>query len=273
MEYRLSPSDLTFLYECKRCFVLKVKHGIRQPSIPLPAVFSSIAYLQKEFYSGRRADEISGQAPPGVITHGEQWVKSAPTTLEGRDSTFFINGRFDIVAKLDDGTYAVLDFKTGKPSDEKSAMYGRQLHAYAMALENPADGELELAPVTRMGLLYFTPDHCEQTGPERQIVGGTMTWVEIPRDDVAFRSFLGEVLDLLDGPMPPTSGEECIWCKYWATLQPLMKPESGAAPDGGVAIEAPKCPKCGGPMQLRHGRYGDFWSCLRYPECKGTRNP
>jgi len=39
MNYRLSPSDFAFLYEgCKRCYYLKVVHGISQPSIPLPAL-------------------------------------------------------------------------------------------------------------------------------------------------------------------------------------------------------------------------------------------
>ena len=51
-------------------------------------------------------------------------------SLEGHDSALFISGRFDIVAELDDGTYVVMDFKTGKPNEEESAMYARQLHAY-----------------------------------------------------------------------------------------------------------------------------------------------
>ncbi len=32
-----------------------------------------------------------------------------------------------------------------------------------------------------------------------------------------------------------------------------------------------KCPRCSGDMQRRTGRLGDFWGCLRYPECTGTR--
>ncbi len=30
------------------------------------------------------------------------------------------------------------------------------------------------------------------------------------------------------------------------------------------------CPECGAPMTLRQSRYGPFWGCTRYPECKGT---
>jgi len=31
-----------------------------------------------------------------------------------------------------------------------------------------------------------------------------------------------------------------------------------------------KCPLCGSPMELREGRFGRFYGCTRYPECKGT---
>jgi DNA topoisomerase-1 len=31
------------------------------------------------------------------------------------------------------------------------------------------------------------------------------------------------------------------------------------------------CPKCGGAMALKHGRYGKFLACTNYPECKGTK--
>lgn len=30
------------------------------------------------------------------------------------------------------------------------------------------------------------------------------------------------------------------------------------------------CPDCGAPMALRSGRHGPFYSCTRYPACKGS---
>ncbi len=33
-----------------------------------------------------------------------------------------------------------------------------------------------------------------------------------------------------------------------------------------------KCPKCGAPLVKRHGRYGDFISCSRYPKCDYVRS-
>jgi len=28
-----------------------------------------------------------------------------------------------------------------------------------------------------------------------------------------------------------------------------------------------------GPMQLKTGEYGEFWSRMKYPNCNATRNP
>jgi hypothetical protein len=271
MNYRLSPSDLTFLYEgCKHCFVLKVKYGIAQPSIPLPGVFSTIAGLQKDHYSGKRTEEFCPQLPPGVVTLGEKRVQSSPIEFEDLESTAVIAGRFDIVAEMDDGSFVVMDFKTGKPSDEKVAMYGRQLHAYALALENPAKGALKLSPISRMGLLYFSPNTCEYTGNDCQVLGGRMSWHEVIRDDAAFHKFLHDVVALLDGPLPEAETETCDWCAYRHEIKGFSdKPITKAGDDAPSIV--PSCPKCGDLMKKRTGKFGEFWGCVNYPDCKGTR--
>jgi len=270
MNYRLSPSDLTFLYDgCKHCFVLRVKHGISQPSIPLPAIFTKIAALQKEFYSGKRTESICPGPPPGIVSHGEKPVRSKTITFPGCESTCYISGRFDIVAELDDHSYAVFDFKTGSPNDEKTEMYGRQLHAYALALEQPAEGAMALSPISSLGLIFFTPDSCAHPGPVRQVLEGNMQWIEVRRDDGAFMGFLESVVRLLDGPMPAMETEKCDWCAY---RKRTSQPEVTTTASGGTGISLPACPTCGGPMQRKSGKFGEFWSCVKFPACKGTRN-
>jgi len=32
------------------------------------------------------------------------------------------------------------------------------------------------------------------------------------------------------------------------------------------------CPECGSDMKVKEGKYGQFWSCVRYPKCEGTRD-
>lgn len=269
MNYKLSPSDLTFLYDgCKRCFVLKVKHGISQPSIPFPPIVSKIGSLQKEYYSGKRTEAINPGLPPGEIIYGEKQIRSRTIELIGLSSTCFINGRFDIIAKLDDGSYAVLDFKTGNPSEDKSGIYARQLHAYAIALENPAPGALNLTPVSKLGLVYFTPDSCEKSGDNRQNLTGSIQWIEIERNDQGFINFIKEVIGILDGPLPDPH-PDCKWCSFANKLQSMTLIKNST---GSIQTITPLCPKCNGPMQAKSGKYGDFWSCMRFPDCMGTRN-
>jgi four helix bundle suffix protein len=45
-----------------------------------------------------------------------------------------------------------------------------------------------------------------------------------------------------------------------------------AARDGQRASEpSPDCPQCKQPMRLRKSAKGEFWGCIGYPDCKGTK--
>lgn len=33
-----------------------------------------------------------------------------------------------------------------------------------------------------------------------------------------------------------------------------------------------KCPRCGGVLRKRNGKYGAFWGCMSYPECRFTED-
>lgn len=35
--------------------------------------------------------------------------------------------------------------------------------------------------------------------------------------------------------------------------------------------QGPPCPECGTSMRQRSGKSGPFWSCPRYPDCKGSQ--
>jgi len=215
MTHQLSPSDLTFLYSgCKRCFYQKVVNGIQQPSIPLPSVFSQIAGLLKNHYTDKRTSELHAALPPGVVSLGEKNVKSEVIQLPNRSASCYMKGRFDIVVSFDDGTYGVIDFKTGRPSRESANLYSRQLHAYAYALEHPALRALALSPITKLGLLYFYPSSTSQQNIESLSYEADITWVEIEKDEQGFLKFIDEVLDILEAPQAPEPSQTCQWCSY-----------------------------------------------------------
>lgn len=55
------------------------------------------------------------------------------------------------------------------------------------------------------------------------------------------------------------------------TRSPGPAPQPPSAPRVTTTSGTPTCLRCGSPMRLRSGRYGQFWGCSRYPGCKGTR--
>jgi hypothetical protein len=155
---------------------LKIAKKITQPSIPLPSVFSKIAGLLKNHYTGKHTAELHAALPPGTISHG--------------------------------------DFKTGNPSRESANLYSPQLHAYAYALEHAAPGALTLSPVTKMGLLYFYPTNTSQQSIERIFYESEITWIEIEKNEPGFLEFIEEILELLESPEAPPPSPTCPWCNY-----------------------------------------------------------
>lgn len=218
---KLAPSDFAFLWdECRRCFYLKVALGIDRPRTPMPSIFSVIDSKMKGFFQGRRTEEVAPMLAPGSFAHFGRWVESAPIRPPGAARMLYVRGPFDTVIAFDDGTHAIIDFKTSSQKSENVAKYARQLQAYAHALENPAHEKAFALPnVRRMGLLVYEPDafHMAPDGGAR--LGGSVKWIEIPRDDAAFLAFLGDVSAVLDAPAPPPADPECAWCRHRAATR------------------------------------------------------
>lgn len=297
MNYKLSPSDLTYLLEgCKYCFNLKVKSGIDLPTKPMPAIFGAIAGKQKQFYDKKRTEEFCPELPPGIVEYGEKWIQSLPIQVEGSKNTCYILGRFDLVVKFDDGSFGVIDCKTSSPSQSKTEMYGRQLQCYTYALEHSAPGRLALSPISKLGLLYFQPDSFEQISDTQQAFKGNLFWQEVKRDDEGFMRFIADVVKIIDSEeiYPHVcdrceyclKGNKCLagtqeafkkgctccsWCVYRSKTKDI---HVAASPTLVISqkVEMPTCPLCAAPMNKKQGKYGEFWSCQRFPDCRGTRN-
>jgi len=212
---KLSPSDLTFLWdECPRCFYLKVALGINRPPVPFPSIFGNIDLLMKRLFTDKDTAELSPSLPSGKVLFSGKWVESAPIRLPGSAQSCYIRGIFDSVLQFDDGSYAVVDFKTSEPNPKHVGFYGRQLRAYAYALEHPALGKLALAPITRLGLLCVEPIDIDRDEQRRIRYVGDVTWLEVPLDEPGFLDFLTQVMQVLSLPEPPLAAEKCPFCKY-----------------------------------------------------------
>lgn len=58
-------------------------------------------------------------------------------------------------------------------------------------------------------------------------------------------------------------------CKNTKPIDGDSKP---APVEKAPVVEGEKCEKCGKPMILRKGRFGEFWACSGYPKCKNIKN-
>lgn len=213
--WKLSPSDLTFLWsECPRCFYLKVAHGFSRPRSPMPKIFNQIDTLITAFFQGKPTSEIPADLPDGIVRYGQKWVTSEPIALSNHTSQCYLKGRFDTVVEFSDGSHALVDFKTSTPRPEHVDFYSRQLHAYAYALEHPAAGRLNLAPITKLRLLVFEPSSIDKAGDGHLAYRGRISWLECAKDYGQFLAFIDKVLTALETPSGPPSSSNCEWCMY-----------------------------------------------------------
>lgn len=208
--FKLSPSDFKFLFEdCKHCYYQKIVNGIALPSTPFPSIFSQMNSLIQDLAISKNLKDLSPELPSGSIIKKEGFSKSRPIP---HSNNCFISGRYDLLAKLDDGTFCVIDLKISSPKDETIYKYAKQLHAYKYALENPADLTEEPTKISKMGLLVIAPESVNFT-EGRIILNNAPTWIEVNEDMEEFFKFIDEVSTLLNGDCPIPSGS-CEYCKY-----------------------------------------------------------
>lgn len=58
--------------------------------------------------------------------------------------------------------------------------------------------------------------------------------------------------------------------KIWQQRKALKKTEADRDTD--KRGDAPECPRCGGILRLRNGKFGAFYGCGNFPVCRYTRN-
>ena len=168
----------------------------------------------KDIYLGYSTKKISPELPEGKSIMVGRRVRSEPIHLNGFENTCYIQGIFDTIVQFDDQSYGIIDFKTTKPKSSHIEFYGRQLNAYAYALQHPAPGKLHLTPISRLGLLCFNPNQMDEFPKHSLVLKGPATWVDIPLDEDKFLAFLGNVMSSLNLPLPPKADPECKFCAY-----------------------------------------------------------
>ena len=213
--FKLSPSDFGFLYEeCKKCFYLKVKHNFDRPRSPMPSIFTKIDGIMKNYFEGKSPKDITMDLPDGKVEFGDKWIQSKNFSDKKTGNKCFIKGKTDTVLGFEDKTYGVVDFKTTSVKESNIKKYSRQLHSYALALENAAEGKPSLSPITKIGLFVVEPEKLIKNEKNEYLFENAVSWQEIKRNDEIFLEFLREVMSLLSQDKIPSAGRYCSYCKY-----------------------------------------------------------
>jgi len=218
MPYALSPSSLSLLKDCPRCFWLHFNKGIKQPAGIFPSLPSGMDKVLKEHFDSFRDQ---GELPPelkdlkGVKLFdnkellevwrsnfkGIQWKDSEGNLFRGAVDNLLQKGE-----KL-----IVLDYKTrGFPLKEDThEHYVDQMDIYNFLLRKNGYETEDYSYL----LFYY---------PNKVLPDGNVTFhsqlvkleVDIKKPESIFKS----ALKVLNGKMPEPS-EECGYCKWAKTLK------------------------------------------------------
>lgn len=238
-EVRLAPSDIAYLFrECSRCWWLKTRH-LAPLKEPFPGIFNDIDKGMKDSNRPRREggpcllDAIRHLGLPVKSQIEFGFIKSAPFEYPEFDVQIIICGKLDSAYELDDGSVAIVDFKTTKPQDYKILKFQDQLHSYQACLEYPHQGEG--MQVDHLGLLCFVAgpmvvEEIKEGAYPRSAIIGKLDYLTIEVDRARFKREILDVAAEMAGSdrMPPASSN-CPRCYSVAETIDYLNRYQGAA--------------------------------------------
>lgn len=208
--YAIRPSDLTYnLSACPRCLWLNYQHDVKIP-MNMPLV-SQLADIQESFYEVRPAEAIDGMFEGAQVIARNEWVTSKHVAHRGSTTKFYINGKYDLLIKMKDSRYAVVDCKFTGSARDNVDFYLPQLEAYAFSLEHPQSGDA--IEVSTVGILTWTTSTAVQNG-DTPALPIDVKWFEIKRDRTSFENTLDKFLDIVTSPTSPKRSTNCANCNY-----------------------------------------------------------
>ena len=220
--YKLSPSALSLMEECPRCFWLHHNQQIRRPSGIFPSLPSGMDRVLKEHFDKFM---IQGKLPPELCENSDcknlklfddqELLKTWRNNLKGisyKDKQGNeLHGAVDNILMKQTGKkkiLIVLDYKTrGFPLKEDTAEhYQNQLDSYNFLLEKNGYETEDYG-----FLLFYVPKEVLETG---EVIFDT-TLVKMKCNAGDAEKVWKKALKLLNGECPKDNGqeEECVWCK------------------------------------------------------------
>lgn len=203
MMYKLSPSSLNLFIECKLCFYLAVKEGIRRPSVPFPSITSGLDSVIKKYFDSHRK---KGQLPPFLEGRiNGKLIDFLPKTLKFSSRGNILYGKLDECVELFSGDFAPLDHKTRASSPEEiHPSFQLQMDIYTLLLEKNGYKTKRVAY-----LVYYFPI----PGELHRGFPFEIEVKEISTNPEEAEKIFYEAIDCLSEKVP-LSNENCEYCKW-----------------------------------------------------------
>ncbi len=214
MPYKFSPSSLSLLKECPRCFYLHFNKGIKRPDTIFPSLPSGMDKILKAHFDSfigkgklppelkDMNDEVTLFDNTGLLEvwrnnfKGIQWTDEKGNLIRGAVDNILQKGK-----KL-----IVLDYKTrGYPLKEDTAKYYQdQLDIYNFLLRKNGYETEDYAY-----LLFYHPDKVNENG-------NIFFHTDLVRMDISVKNaerIFNEAVKVLEGNMPEPS-DNCQFCEW-----------------------------------------------------------
>lgn len=203
---RISASQLSGVEDCPRCFWLE-RNGLGPPGSPFPGILGQLDSVTKDY-----TRRCFGRGKPPWFKGIEGTLVDLRNRLEVTDPASGVSllGALDDLLRAPDGSYRVIDYKSGTPGLDKARLYYQhQMDAYAWLVE--ASG---FKPVKDAVLIFFTPK--KGNALEGSVLELDITPVPLATDAARIPPFLARVKDILSRPDPPPGAPDCDWCAWRA---------------------------------------------------------
>ncbi len=213
MPYKFSPSSLSLLKECPRCFWLHFNKNIKRPDSIFPSLPSGMDRILKIHFDSFM---VKGELPPELKLNAKYKLFSDAEllavwrnnfkgiTYTDKNGNVFRGAVDNILVK--NGKLVVLDYKTrGFPlKEDTAAHYQNQLDIYNFLLRKNGYKTLNYAY-----LLFYHPSNVETNG---NVVFNT-DLVKMKISVKNAESIFSNALEVLNSDIPEAK-EECGFCEW-----------------------------------------------------------
>ena len=198
------------------------------------------------------------------------WDRSTTLFLEQRfqipmGDDIVYRGIIDRIAKEEDGTIRVTDYKTGKVGHPLDTL---QLPSYALYIfQHNIDQEIEL---------------CYEDLRQRKSVTVRYNRKEVRKIKEALQAEIETIRNAPPDSFVAKPSVLCLWCGFNQICDNpdarVKRRQNGHSRENANQTGVTSgdlqggCPQCGGDLRERKGKFGNFLGCTNYPECRYTRD-